>query len=74
MKKGYKKLLIFSFIIIVLILCNTFIINFLGGYKIILFLTVLLLIFNKVFVIEKDRHLYFKDILFEIFLFDYLLG
>ena len=81
MKKGYKKLLFFSFIIIVLILCNTFIINFLSGYKIVLFLTILLLIFNRVFVIEKDRHLYFKDILFEIFMFSmaffilyYLMG
>ena len=81
MKKGYKKLLLFSCLIIVLILCNTFIINFLSGYKIVLFLTILLLIFNRIFVIEKDRHLYFKDVLFEIFLFSmaffilyYLIG
>ena len=81
MKKGYVKLLIFSILLIILVLCNAFIIDFLSGYKMVIFLIVLLLIFNYFFVIEKDINLYFKDIVFEIILFSiaffilyYLLG
>ena len=81
MKKGYKRLLVFSSLLIILLLCNAFIIDFLSGYKMAIFLIVILVIFDYYFVIEKDSHMYLKDILFEIFLFSigffilyYLLG
>ena len=81
MKKGYKKLLIFILVLFIVLFTNTFFINFLSGYKIILLLIALLVFFNFYFVMEKDRHRYFKDILFEIFFYTvmffilyYLLG
>ncbi len=81
MKKGYIRLLIFSLLLIVLSLFNAFAINIFSGYKIVIFLVIILVVFNQIFVIERDRRLYFKDILFEILLFSlgyfilyYLLG
>ena len=69
MKKGYKRLLLFFIILIILLLINTFAYNFLSRYKMILFLIILLLVFNKIFVIEKDRHRYLKEVFFEILIF-----
>ena len=81
MKLGYKKLLIFMSIIFIILITNTFFVSFLSGYNIIIFLIGLLIFFNFYFVMEKDRHRYFKDILFEIFFYTimffilyYLLG
>lgn len=80
MKKGYKRLLFFIAIIIIILLINTFI-GFFSKFKIDLFLGLLLIIFHKFFVIEKDNHRYLNDILFEIlfyvvlyFILYYLLG
>lgn len=69
MKTGYKRLLIFMLILIVILVTNTFFINFLSGYKMILFLFALLLFFKYYFITEKDRHIYLKDVLFELFLY-----
>ena len=81
MKKGYIRLLIFSLVLIILSLFNAFVINIFSGYKMVIFLVVILVVFNQIFVIERNRRLYFKDMLFEILLFSlayfiiyYLLG
>ena len=81
MKKGYKKILILSLVLILLFLLDLFIFNFFTSYKMILFLSILLIFFNVFFVIEKDNHRYVKNVLFEIlifiisfFLIYYLLG
>ena len=81
MKKGYKKLLCFIAIIIIILFIGAFNHNFFSGYKIDLFLIILLILFNLFFVIEKDNHRYMNDILFEImfyviiyFILFYLLG
>ena len=81
MKKGYKRLVLFSVLLIVLLLINTFLFNVLSSYIMILFMIITLLVFNHFFVMEKDHHRFFGDILFEIivytisfFLLYYLLG
>ena len=81
MKKGYKRLLLFLTGLICLLLINSFFINILTGYKMIFFIMTLLLIFDIYFVLEKDRHRYLKELLFEVFLYAmfffilyYLLG
>ena len=81
MKKGYKKILILSLVLIIIFLLDLFILNFFSSYKMNLFLFILLIFFNIFFVIEKDKHRYIKNILFEIlifiisfFLLYYLLG
>ena len=81
MKKGYKRLLVLSFILIVLSFLNALSLNIFSGYKIAVFLLLLLIVFNKIFVIERDRQAYLKDAFFEVFvfvttffIFYYLLG
>ena len=81
MKKGYKRLLVFSCLLIILILCNAFIIDFLSGYKMTIFLLIMLVLFDYFFVIEKNKNMYFKDLLIEVIIFSlgffilyYLLG
>ncbi len=81
MKKGYIRLLIFSLLLIILSLFNAFVVNIFSGYKIVIFLLIVLVVFNQIFVMERNRRLYYRDILFEILLFSltyfivyYLLG
>ena len=81
MKTGYKRLLVFSIILIILAMFNSFFINIFEGYGLTIILIIILAIFDRIFIIEKDRHRYLKDILFEIFvfvvtffIFYYLLG
>lgn len=69
MKKGYKKLLIFEFIIFIILILNSFVWNILENYTTILFLIISIIIFKKIFGIEKDKHRYVKDIIFEIVIF-----
>lgn len=69
MKKGYKRLLIFSFLLTAILLINTFIVNYLSKYTMVLFLAILIFIFKVRFVLEKDNHRYMKDIFFELFLY-----
>ena len=69
MKSGYKRLLIFLSFIVIVLLANSFLLNFLSGYKITVFILVLFAIFHKVFVFERDRHRYLEDLIFEVFLF-----
>ncbi len=69
MKSGYKRLLLFLAVLFIIVLLNTFIINFLSDYRIVVFLIILLFIFNKLFVIEKDKNMNIKNMLFEVFIF-----
>ena len=81
MKKGYIRLIIFSILLILILLFNSFIINFFSSYILILFLILLLPVFDWLFVLEKDNHRYLNDVLFEVlvytisfFLLYYVLG
>ena len=81
MKKGYLKILLFSIVLIMILILNSFVFNILSGYKMIVFLAILLIFFHFYFVLEKDRHRYLKDVYIEIifytvtfFMLFYLLG
>ena len=81
MKKGYKRLLIFLSILMIILSFNAFFLNILTKYVMIFFLLVLLVIFDFYLVLERDNKRHFKDILFEImvflvtfFIIFYLLG
>lgn len=81
MKKGYLRLLRFEFIVFVILFLNSFVWNILSGYKMIIFLLILLGIFKLLFGFEKDKHRYIKDIIMEtiiyliiFFIIFYLLG
>ena len=72
MKKGYKRLLIYEFIICLILILNSFVSSILNDY---------ILIFKVCFGFEKDKHRYIKDIIMEIiinliifFLLYYLFG
>lgn len=69
MKKGYKRLLIFELILLILFILNSFVWNILTGYKLILFLFVITFLFKYLFGYEKDKHRYLKDIIIEVFIF-----
>ena len=66
MKRGYKKLLIFQLIMFFILILNSFVHNILGNYSTIIFLVLTLIIFKFLFGIEKDRHRFTKDIIFDI--------
>ena len=81
MKIGYKRLLIFMGILMIILFIDIFVKSFLSDYKMIAFLGFLLLFFHFYFILEKDKHRYLKDILFEVLFFAltyfvlyYLLG
>jgi len=81
MKIGYKRMLLFQFVILLFILFNSFISSILTKYGIVIFLIGLLLAFKHFFGTEKDRNRFTKDILMEIliiiiifFIIYYLLG
>ena len=69
MKRGYKRLLVFETIIILLLILNSFVSSILTGYIKVLFLLGILIIFWKLFGFEKDRHRYWKSICIEILIF-----
>ena len=81
MKGGYKRLLILLVCIFSIILLDSIFFKILHGYYMVGFLVILLLIFYKFYIFEKDNHRYFKDLIFEIifytilyFIIFYLLG
>ena len=69
MKRGYKKLLIFQLIMFFILILNSFIHNILGNYSTIIFLILTIIIFKLFFGIEKDRHRFTKDIIFDVIIF-----
>lgn len=75
MKKGYKKLLIFQLILLVIFIFNSFVSSILTKYNQIIFLIIILIIFKFLFGFEKDRHRYIKDLILEtiIFLLTYFI-
>ena len=53
MKRGYKKLLLFEFFVLILVLLNSFLFKFLNQFTIILFFIGLLFLFK--FIINNDK-------------------
>ena len=81
MKKGYKKLLLFEVILLIVLILNSFVWNILNEYGMVVFLLISIMVFKLLFGFEKDRHRYIKDIIFELlivllvsFLLYYLFG
>ncbi len=75
MKRGYKKLLIFEILLIVILILNSFVSSILSNYIMIAFLLGALIIFKFLLGFEKDRHRFIKDIVIEeiIFLLIYFI-
>lgn len=69
MKKSFKRLIIFSLIIILIMFLNSFVLKLFNRWTLFLFTVILLIITKKVFGYEKDRHRYVKDIVLEIIIF-----
>ena len=69
MKKGYKRLLFFEIIIFLILILNSFVWNILKEYNMVIFLIISIIIFKMFIGIEKDRHRYIKDIIFNIVIF-----
>ena len=69
MKKGYKKLLIFQLIMFFILIVNSFFHNILGNYSTIIFLILTIIIFKKIYGIERDKHRFTQDIIFDIIRF-----
>ena len=81
MKKGYIRLLILEILIIIILILNSFAWNILSGYRMVIFLMLILALFKVFFGFERDKHRYIKDIiletiiyLFVFFIVFYLLG
>ena len=73
MKKGYRKILIFEILLIIIFLLNSFIESILDNYVLVGFLLGTILIFKMIFGVEKEKKRYLKDIVIEI-LIVYLIG
>ncbi len=69
MKKGYKRLLIFEIILIILFLLSNFVPSILSNYTKILFIIILLLMFKFLFGFEKDNHRYTKNVCIELIIY-----
>lgn len=69
MKKGYKRLLFFDIILFLIFILNSFVWNILNEYNMLIFLTISIIIFKMLIGVEKDRHRYTKDIIFNIIIF-----
>ena len=69
MKKGHKRLLILELVVAIILIINIFFMNILYGYKLILFLLGLTLLFWKRFGFEKPRIRFLENNLLEIIIF-----
>lgn len=69
MKRGYKKLLIFELTMFIVLILNSFITNILGSYSMIIFLLLSILVLKKIIGVERDKHRYTKDIIFDTIIF-----
>lgn len=81
MKRGHKKLLIFEIILFIFLFLNSFVWNILDSYNNVVFLFISILLFKYIFGLEKDKHRYVKDVIYDIlivllisFLLYYLFG
>lgn len=66
MKKGNIRIFIFDILLIMFVLLNSFIWNILKNYVMIIFLLILILIFKRIFGLEKDKSIYVKSTLLDI--------
>ena len=71
MKKGYTKVLIIELVMMLILIINSFAINILSNFRLVLFLFLSLCLFKIFFAFEKDKHRNTNDIL--IYLAIYLL-
>lgn len=69
MKRGHRNLLIFELIMFAILIINSFVWNMLESYTMIIFLITTIIVFKKIFGIEKDRHRYIKDVIFDTAIF-----
>ena len=69
MKRGYKRLLIFEILIMIILFLNNFVSSILSSNLKIVFLILILLIFKFLFGFEKDRHRYTKSVCIEIIIY-----
>lgn len=69
MKKGYIKLLLMEFFLMVVLFINSFIFNLLSGYWLILFMSLILIFFKYNFGLEKDRHANSREIIKTILIY-----
>ncbi len=69
MKKGYKRLLLFESVIMLIMIINSFFIPFLSDIGMCVFLFLILIVFKYLFGFEKDNHRYIKDIILDIIIF-----
>lgn len=81
MKRGYKRLLIFEILIMIILFLNSFVLSILSPNFKFVFLALILLLFKFLFGFEKDRHRVAKSVCLEIiiylliyFIFYYLSG
>lgn len=81
MKKSYIKIFIYCILSSLILFINSFVLNILTYYKMIILLVCLLIIFKLFLGLEKDRHRYYKDIIINIliiiltfFIIYYLFG
>jgi len=81
MKKSYIKIFIYCVLALLILFINSFVLNILTYYKMIILLIILLIVFKLLFGFEKDRHRYYKDVIMNIliiiltfFIIYYLLG
>lgn len=81
MKKSYIKLIYFEIIILALLIFNVFNENIINNYLIALILFCLVMVFKKIFGVEKERKRYTKELIIDIsivyivfFIIYYLFG
>ena len=68
-KKGYKKLIVFESILFLILIINSFVWNILSSYIMIAFLVGVSIVFHKMFVFEKNRQRYIKDVIMDTVIF-----
>ena len=68
-KNPYVRISIFEIILIIVLIINSFVFNFLNSYYMLSFLGVLFLIFHYYLGFEKDRHRHTKDVIMNIIIY-----
>lgn len=69
MKRGYKRLLFFEATLLIILILNSFVWNILKEYIVVVFLLISIIMLKLLVGIEKDRHRYTKDILYNLMIF-----
>ena len=69
MKQSYKKLYIYQFAILLVLLLNSFVSNILSKFGLPIFLLIALVLFKFLFGFERGRNRYTKDIIYEVIIF-----